>query len=180
MATWEQQVLVTEKYLHGLFRSKIREKDILRSFVCNMVIPLALVLRCNDGLNDSWVQLWQFLLGVDEILSYEKSCTVYNSFWRNKFRNLTTVQTVRKARMREGKYLPLPRCALDKQRSVSHQPSLERQWDCTIGLLFKAHEIRFTKAVVHNRNHALNTFFYSVESLFDGPKSNFCVMLSVF
>ena len=70
----------------------------------------------------------------------------------------------------KGDFLPLSRCewcALDIHRSVSHQPFLERQWDCTIDLLFRANEVRFTKAVVQDRNHALYIFF-----------ERFCLLLS--
>lgn len=69
-----------------------------------------------------------------------------------------------------GQYLPLSRkewCLLGSQRSASHQPYVERQWDDTIDLFFRANEVRYTKTVVNDKNHALYIFL-----------ERFCLLLS--
>ena len=70
----------------------------------------------------------------------------------------------------KGEYLPLSRsewCLLSSQRTTSHQPFLEKQWDSTVNILFRENEIRFTKAVVQERSHALYIFL-----------ERFCLLLS--
>lgn len=60
-----------------------------------------------------------------------------------------------------GDYLPLLRtewCALGTPRILCHQPYLEKQWNCTVDLLFRENDIRFKNEVVHDRHHALYIF----------------------
>ena len=69
-----------------------------------------------------------------------------------------------------GDFLPLLRsewCALGTPHVLCHQPYLEKQWNGTVDLLFRANEIRFAKEVVHDRHHALYIFI-----------DRFCLLLS--
>jgi hypothetical protein len=80
----------------GFFVQKNRKKK-NSEIISNTVIPSAILFRSNDNLNNYWVQSWECFISVDEMFNYGKSCTVCNSFWRKKLRNLTCVQTVLKS-----------------------------------------------------------------------------------
>ena len=58
-------------------------------------------------------------------------------------------------------------CTLGTPHVLCQQPYLEKQWNCTVDLLFRANEIRFAKEVVHDRHHALYIFI-----------DRFCLLLS--
>lgn len=95
------------------------------------------------------------------------SVALFGMFMSPEDRN--TIRLAREGN-EKGEFLPLLRnewCATWCHRTFPHQPFLERQWDCTIDLLFSVHEIRYTKEVIEDKNHALYIFL-----------ERFCLLLS--